>query len=156
MPPTVRKQVSLGEANRPGVQKKPNPAKARPGKKSAARRPAASSLLGKTIVGGLEDLLATMRAGGMPAVEKKFTVRRVKRVTFDRPVFRGPDVAAIRAALGVSQPVFAALLGVSPNTVRAWEQGVNPPSRMAARFLAEIRNNPEYWKAQVRAAAGEA
>jgi DNA-binding transcriptional regulator YiaG len=133
------------------VKKKPKPANARLGKKPAAR----PSPLGMKIVGGLEDLLATMRAGGMPAVEKKFTVRRVRRVAFDRPVLRGPDVAAIRAALGVSQPVFADLLGVSPNTVRAWEQGVNPPSGMAARFLAEIRNNPEYWKAQVRAAAGQ-
>jgi putative transcriptional regulator len=91
----------------------------------------------------------------MAAVEKKFTVHRVKPLTFEKAALGKADVAAIRASLGASQPVFASLLGVSPATVRAWEQGVNTPSGMAQRFLAEIRANPEYWKARLKEAAAE-
>lgn len=47
--------------------------------------------------------------------------------------------AAIRRlrkeALEMSQPIFAALLNVTPSTVRAWEQGQKTPSGAAARLL---------------------
>jgi putative transcriptional regulator len=36
---------------------------------------------------------------------------------------------------GMSQPLFAALLNVTPSTVRAWEQGQKTPSGAAARLL---------------------
>jgi DNA-binding transcriptional regulator YiaG len=51
-----------------------------------------------------------------------------------------------------SQAVFAKLLGVSLNTVRAWEQGVNHPSDMACRFLDEIRRDPAYWVRRLKEA----
>ncbi|HWL07652.1 MAG TPA: helix-turn-helix domain-containing protein [Planctomicrobium sp.] len=56
------------------------------------------------------------------------------------------DAVAARNLLGASQVVFAEFLGVSVKTVQAWEQGTNPPSGMAARFLDEIRHNPEVYK----------
>ena len=59
----------------------------------------------------------------------------------------------MRKAIAASQVVFAKLLGVSPNTIRSWEQGVNDPSHMARRFLDEIRFNPEYWKQRLRDSA---
>src|SRR4051794_17473009 len=52
-----------------------------------------------------------------------------------------------------SQAVFARFLGVSRNTVRSWEQGVNAPSTMACRFLDEIRLNPAYWQQRLRDSA---
>ena len=78
----------------------------------------------------------------------------MKRVRFEKPALGKAEVAAIRAQLGASQPVFAQLLGVSPGTVRAWEQGVNVPSGIALRFLVEIRSNPEYWKGRLKSAVG--
>src|SRR5438067_228277 len=36
---------------------------------------------------------------------------------------------------GMSQPVFAAYLNVTPSTVRSWEQGQKEPSGAAARLL---------------------
>jgi putative transcriptional regulator len=36
---------------------------------------------------------------------------------------------------GMSQPLFAALLNVTPSTVRSWEQGQKTPSGAAARLL---------------------
>jgi DNA-binding transcriptional regulator YiaG len=96
-------------------------------------------------------MLEVLQKGGMEAVEKAFKVRKVKRVRFEKPTLGKTEVVAIRSQLGVSQPVFAELLGVSPGTVRAWEQGVNVPSGIALRFLAEIRENPEYWIGRLKA-----
>mgnify|MGYP001124062743 CR=1 FL=1 len=43
-----------------------------------------------------------------------------------------------REDLGVSQAVFADMLGVSASLVQSWEQGFRKPSRMACRLLDEI------------------
>jgi putative transcriptional regulator len=87
-------------------------------------------------------------------VEQRFTVHRVPVSAFHRPEFSPADIAAIRDNIGASQAVFAALLGTSANTVRAWEQGINPPSGIAARFLDEIRRTPDYWRNRIAEAAG--
>jgi putative transcriptional regulator len=130
--------------------------KGRKRRRAGAKRSAEGhSAFGLQIIESLDEIISALEEGGMAAVEKKFTVHRVKRPTFAKPALGKADVAAIRASLGASQPVFASLLGVSPATVRAWEQGVNTPSGMALRFLAEIRANPDYWKARLKEAAGE-
>ena len=56
------------------------------------------------------------------------------------------SVTDTRKLLGVSQTVFALFLGVSPKTVRSWEQGINVPKDMACRFMDEIRRDPAHWK----------
>jgi len=40
-----------------------------------------------------------------------------------------------KEGFGMSQPLFAALLNVTPATVRAWEQGQKNPSGAASRLL---------------------
>lgn len=52
-------------------------------------------------------------------------------------------IKALRRQLGVPQRVFAVMLGVSVNTVRAWEQGCKTPSPMARRFLDKVMDDPE-------------
>jgi putative transcriptional regulator len=101
--------------------------------------------IGEEMIRDMHDLVATLKAGGMPAVEKKFRVTRLQPPPAP-PAFDAEDVKAVRAELRASQPIFAALLGVSPATVRAWEQGQKKPSGMARRFLAEIRRDPDYWR----------
>lgn len=113
--------------------------------------PDGTTAFGRRVVASIEAVTEALRKGGMAEVERRFTVRRV-RAPFPRVPADPAAVAAVRAAVGASQAAFAALLGVSPNTVRAWEQGVNPPSGMAARFLAEIQADPEYWKRKLSAA----
>jgi DNA-binding transcriptional regulator YiaG len=115
-----------------------------------------SSPIGERLIAGMESLLTTMKGGGLAAVQKKFTVRKVKMATFEVPTLGKEGVLAIRTSLGVSQPVFASLLGVSPALVKGWEQGVKVPSGVALRFLAEVRRNPDYWKARVKEAASVA
>lgn len=64
--------------------------------------------------------------------------------------YKPSRVVKIRKQLGASQPVFAQFLGVSVKTIRAWEQGVNPPNDMACRFLDEINRNIAYWKKRLK------
>lgn len=54
------------------------------------------------------------------------------------------DIRHLRDALGMSQPVFASILSVSVNTVRAWEQGLRQPNGTALRLMAILRENPAY------------
>jgi putative transcriptional regulator len=59
-------------------------------------------------------------------------------------------VIQTRKLLGASQVVFARFLGVSVQTVRAWEQGVNSPSDMACRFMDEIRLDIAHWQKRLK------
>ncbi len=53
------------------------------------------------------------------------------------------DVAAMRKKLGLSQDRFAAAFGVSPSTVRNWEQGRRRPEGPAKVLLRVIDKEPE-------------
>src|SRR5438874_193819 len=44
-------------------------------------------------------------------------------------------VRKIRKLLGTDQSLFAQLLGVNVDTVRAWEAGENSPNETACRFM---------------------
>ena len=88
---------------------------------------------GREIVASLQELLDVVRAG-VP-LESRFTVRTVEMPDDPRPY----DEAAVRATrdlLGVSQPVFAHLVGVSAMLVRAWEQGQRTAKRSAPLLLS--------------------
>lgn len=53
----------------------------------------------------------------------------------DVSTFSNKQVQKIRHKVGVSQPLFAQLLGVSVKTVRSWEQGIATPSGPSCRLL---------------------
>jgi putative transcriptional regulator len=53
------------------------------------------------------------------------------------------DVAGIRAKLGLSQPKFARLLGISENTLQNWEQGRRAPTGPAEVLLKVAALHPE-------------
>lgn len=53
------------------------------------------------------------------------------------------QVAATRAATGLSQTAFAKLLGVSVRTLQEWEQGRKLPSGAAATLLKVASRHPE-------------
>jgi putative transcriptional regulator len=55
-------------------------------------------------------------------------------------------VTAARTSAGLSQPEFAALLGVSPRTLQEWEQGRRQPSGAAQTLLAIAARHPEVLK----------
>ena len=96
---------------------------------------------------GFVDALTTGK--GIP---KHFTCRTVV-LDLEPGVYDTAKVIATRRLLRASQTVFAQVLGVSPNAVRAWEQGLNLHSEIARRFMDEIRRNPDYWRQRLRESA---
>jgi len=58
-------------------------------------------------------------------------------------VTRKNEVTAVRAKLGLSQNKFAALLGVSPGTLKNWEQGRRRPTGAARVLLRVARSHPK-------------
>jgi putative transcriptional regulator len=94
-----------------------------------------------------EELMESVRqAGAIHRGEMKPS--RVFRYDDDAPV----DIAAVRGRLGLSQPRFAAMLGISVGTLRNWEQGRRRPEGPARILLRVAERNPE---AVLDAARGE-
>ena len=54
-----------------------------------------------------------------------------------------PDVAALRGHFGLSQSKFAALLGISVDTLQNWEQGRRRPEGAARVLLRVAAAHPE-------------
>jgi putative transcriptional regulator len=52
------------------------------------------------------------------------------------------DVAAVRRRTGLSQTAFSRRIGVSPATLRNWEQGRRTPEGPARILLAMLDRNP--------------
>ena len=54
-----------------------------------------------------------------------------------------PDVRGLREKHGLSQPKFAALMGISVGTLRNWEQGRRKPEGSARVLLRVVERHPE-------------
>ena len=68
--------------------------------------------------------------------------RRTQKAAWDR------SIAATRQKLGLSQPKFARLLGISVRTLHHWEQGTRTPSGAARVLLRVAARHPEVvWEA---------
>ena len=68
-------------------------------------------------------------------------IRQLKRGEHGR-VSSVPSVSSVREKTGLSQPKFAALLGVSVRTLQEWEQGRRAPSGAARTLLLIAAKNP--------------
>jgi putative transcriptional regulator len=53
------------------------------------------------------------------------------------------EVTSVRARLGLSQNRFAALLGISPSTLKNWEQGRRRPTGAAKVLLKVAKRHPK-------------
>ena len=98
------------------------------------------------ILEALADFTEALKSGDVLA---RFTCRHF-HLKLEPTAYRPELVKETRKVLGVSQLLFARFLGVSPKTVRAWEQGVNTPHPMACRFMDEIRQTPDHWIGRLR------
>ncbi len=97
------------------------------------------------IMESLAEFTAALKADD---VLSRLTCRQIK-VKIATRRYSAKRVKELRQLLGYSQPLFAEFLGVSPKTVRSWEQGTNPPSPIACRFMDEIRGDLGYWKERI-------
>lgn len=102
---------------------------------------------GAKIVAALSEFRDTLKTG--VRVEDRFTVRTVELDLVPHD-YAPEEVKQVRDLLGLSQPLFARFLGVGVKTIRSWEQGGRTLSPMAARFLDEIKTNPDYWRGRFR------
>jgi putative transcriptional regulator len=97
--------------------------------KKRVRRATAS--VGSEIIEGLKNAIAFASGDARGA--------RAHRVHVPAPV----DVASVRQKLGMSQGEFAAQFGISPATLRNWEQGRRQPEGPALVLLNIIAREPE-------------
>src|SRR4051812_12684210 len=97
---------------------------------------------GAKIIEALTELRDVLKSGA--PLEDHFTVRTVE--VPEPQEFDASRVQAVREKLGLSQAVFAKLVGVSKILVQSWEQGAREPSALARRLLAEMDRNPEHWR----------
>ncbi|WP_102127250.1 NadS family protein [Deinococcus planocerae] len=82
-----------------------------------------------------DELVASVREGG-----EILSGQRAPSRAFD---FQPLDVTRIRERLSLSQPKFAALLGISVATLRNWEQGRRTPEGPARVLLSVVDKHPE-------------
>lgn len=101
--------------------------------------------LGDLLVQSLTEVRDGLR--GRPG---KLTMKTVEIP--DAPPCGAAAVHKLRDRLGLSQGLFAKLLGVSRKLVEAWEAGTRTPSPMACRLLDAIDRNPSLFVRRSRAA----
>jgi putative transcriptional regulator len=85
--------------------------------------------------GNFEEVLAY--------VKQATELARAGRVSAHRLPISALTVRELRGRTKLSQPEFAALLGVELSTLRNWEQGRREPTGPARALLRAIRNDPE-------------
>jgi putative transcriptional regulator len=65
------------------------------------------------------------------------------------PEYEPDEIRRIRSSMELSQVLFAAALNVSPETVRAWEQGKREPDGPTQRLLEVAQDHPEVFMKKV-------
>ncbi|MFN3899770.1 MAG: NadS family protein [Alishewanella aestuarii] len=56
------------------------------------------------------------------------------------------DVKALRERLAITQAQLAQALGTSVDTIKSWESKRRNPTGLAAKVLATIQDNPEFYR----------
>ena len=92
-----------------------------------------------TVLTDLKDFRHELRADRGAALDAYRS-----RVQPDEPA--ATRVRTVRGLLSLDPAPFAAFLGVSPRTVRAWERGETEPAGVARRFLEEIAAAPGHFR----------
>jgi putative transcriptional regulator len=114
------------------------------------KRVAKQKRFGDEIIASLTEFKQALASG--ESLASRFNCRQVV-LELEPHEFEPADVRSTRRLLRASQGVFAKFLGVSLQTVRAWEQGTKSPREVARRFMDEIRRDPSYWRARLQSAA---
>ena len=111
--------------------------------------------VGSEIIQGLKEAVAFERGNRRGTVVRKITLTARSASAIPAPQYGAKQVKTIRTKLGFSQAVFGAALNVSPETVRAWEQGKKQPSGPAERLLEIAEKHPQLIYSVVQSRRGE-
>ena len=82
-----------------------------------------------------QELLESVQEGGAILRGEKKPSRTFK--------YAEADARAVRQRYGLSQPKFAALMGISVATLRNWEQGRRQPEGSARVLLRVVAHHPK-------------
>ena len=104
---------------------------------------------GRLLIESAEEAVQIERGEAAPARVTKYTAAEAKVVP--PPQYVPERIKGIRDVMALSQPIFAAALNVSPETVRAWEQGKREPDGPTLRLLEVAEQHPEVLLTKVRA-----
>jgi len=118
-------------------------------KKKKQRKLAAApkrTKIGQEIIESLTELRDALASG--VDLRERFTVREVEIAEPRR--YAASEVRAVRERLGMSQGVFAKVVGVSVTLAQSWEQGRRFPDLMARRLFDEIQREPGHWRDLVK------
>ncbi|SEH80017.1 Helix-turn-helix [Rheinheimera pacifica] len=75
------------------------------------------------------------------AVDIKQGRKQASRVTR----YEVADVKTLRESLAITQAQLAQALGTSVDTIKSWESKRRNPTGLAAKVLATIQDNPEFY-----------
>ena len=92
---------------------------------------------------GLEEAVAFVRGKKTGARIYRATITARNATVDPPPPVDSAQIIGLRTKMGVSQTVFASALNVSPETVRAWEQGKKTPGGPALRLLEIVAKSPD-------------
>ena len=120
-------------------------------KNKPAKKNGKMTRAGKEILAALLEIKQAID-DGVPLTER-FTARQVEVV--DPGEYDAAKICRTRAKLGVSQAVFARLVGVSTVLVQFWECGKRAPNALARRVLDEINRDPKRWSKMLFPAGGQ-
>ncbi|MGK2961004.1 MAG: helix-turn-helix domain-containing protein [Gemmatimonadaceae bacterium] len=115
--------------------------------KKEGRKP--RQTFGERLIRAMGEVVAIERGDKKPAAVRRYAVTAREVEAEPAPELDAADVRKIRRDLEISQPVFAAALNVSPETVKAWEQGKAPPGGAAARLLQIVQLRPDIIRATI-------
>lgn len=98
---------------------------------------------GRELIAGLREALRAAQTGD-------YSKMIVREVEIADPREYGPaEVKALRAKLGVTQGIFARLMGVSPELVAHWEYDIRTPAPLARRLMDKINEDPAQYLATI-------
>ena len=103
---------------------------------------------GQKLIESAREAVEIQRGTKEPARVTRYTAAETKVEAPPRYVTE--RIREIRDEMALSQPIFAAALNVSPETVRAWEQGKREPDGPTLRLLEVAEQHPEVLLETVR------
>jgi len=104
--------------------------------------------LGQRLIGSAREAVQIERGETEPARITRYTAAGAE--VEPPPRYVSERIKQIRDDMALSQSVFAAALNVSPETVRAWEQGKRDPDGPTLRLLEVAEQHPKVPLKKVR------
>jgi putative transcriptional regulator len=109
----------------------------------------APTLYGARLISALSEALAIERGEVSPVRVSRYVLTARASTADPAPSYAPSQIKSLRAKLRLSQAVFGAALNVSPDTVRAWEQGKRSPEGAALRLLEITEEHPGWIRSAV-------